>query len=111
MSTHQKEVNRHLRILKHAREKGEYLDYYSAHRMTNDRHVRIYEDGQIEGLEAIPDFRIGSPDPVEDARSEKEYIENARRINKMLKAKGFGITGDEPGSVQIRRHQQLEDPK
>jgi hypothetical protein len=23
-------------------EKGEYLDYYASHRMTNDRHVRIY---------------------------------------------------------------------
>lgn len=22
-------------------EKGEYLDYYASHRMTNDRHVRI----------------------------------------------------------------------
>ncbi len=92
-------------------EKGEYLDYYSAHRMTNDGHVRIYEDGQTEYLKAIPDFRISSKDPVEDARLEKEFIEESRQINKMLEAKGFGMTGNEPGGVQIRRYQQLEDPK
>ncbi len=26
-------------------EGGEYLDYYACHRMTNDRHERIREDG------------------------------------------------------------------
>jgi hypothetical protein len=32
--------------------KGEYLDYYAAHRMTNDRHVGIYADGKEKCLPA-----------------------------------------------------------
>ncbi len=32
-------------------DRGEYLDYYAAHRMTNDRHVRIYADGEQENCQ------------------------------------------------------------
>lgn len=42
-------------------ENGEYLDYYASHRMTNDRHVRIYANGSIEHLEAIQEFIIFPP--------------------------------------------------
>ena len=87
---------------------GEYLDYYAAHRMTNDSHVRIFEDGRCEGLPAIPDFRISSSDPEEDARLEAESRAESRRVAEILEEKGFGIEGDEPPSVQIRRYQQLE---
>ena len=31
----------------------ERLDYYAMHRMTNDRHVRLYADGVEEGLQAM----------------------------------------------------------
>ena len=31
-------------------EAGDYLDYYASHRMTNDRHVRLYADGSSKGL-------------------------------------------------------------
>ena len=31
----------------------EHLDYYAMHRMTNDRHVRLYADGDEEGLPAM----------------------------------------------------------
>lgn len=34
-------------------EKGEYLDYYASPRMTNDRHLRIREDGFEEHLPII----------------------------------------------------------
>lgn len=34
-------------------ETGEYMDYYAAHRMTDDSHVRIYDDGRVETLPAI----------------------------------------------------------
>jgi hypothetical protein len=30
--------------------KGEYLEFYASHRMTNDRHLRIYESGKVQGL-------------------------------------------------------------
>ena len=29
---------------------GKFLDYYAAHRMTNDRHLRIRDNGDVEGL-------------------------------------------------------------
>ena len=45
---------------------GKFLDYYAAHRMTNDRHLRIRDNGDVEGLPAYPDAL---------QRWEPEYIE------------------------------------
>lgn len=39
-------------------EQGRYLDYYATHRMTNDRHCRLYESGVVEDLPAMMDFII-----------------------------------------------------
>ena len=94
-------------------ERGEYLDYYASHRMTNDRHVRIYESGQVESLPTISTMRLISRDPEEDARLEAEYREEQRRVARILDEKGFGLEGDEPGGVQINRYLTLggEDEK
>jgi hypothetical protein len=88
-------------------ERGEYLDYYASHRMTNDRHIRIYEDGTEERLPTVSTMRLASQDPDEDARLAAEHLEENRRAAKMLQEKGFGIEGDEPGGVQINRHLAL----
>ena len=85
-------------------ERGEYLDYYASHRMTDDRHVRIRESGDSESLPAISAFRIVAPDPEENARLEAEYLERNRRVERVLEEKGFGIAGDEPGSVRMNRY-------
>lgn len=84
-------------------EKGEYLDYYSAHRMTGDDHVRVYEDGRTEYLDAMLEFCLCSEDPVEDERLHREHRQENQRIARMLEEKGFGVEGDEPGAVQINR--------
>ena len=55
-------------------ERGEYLDYYASHRMTSDRHIRIYTTGERESLPSIQTMRLASQDPEEDARSESEYF-------------------------------------
>ena len=89
-------------------ERGDYLDYYASHRMTNDRHVRIYADGVREGLPTIQDFQLCSQDPEEDARLEREYFARNQEVARMLEEKGFGLTGNEPGGVQINRHLHLE---
>ncbi len=68
---------------------GEYLDYYAAHRMTDDSHVRIYEDGTEESLPALSSIRIVSKDPVEDKRLEDEYELHNFNVTKMLIEKGF----------------------
>lgn len=85
-------------------ENGEYLDYYASHRMTEDDHVRIHFNGRSELLPTICTFRLVSQNPEEDAGLEAEYIEKNRRISEMLKAKGFGLQGDEPGHIGIKRH-------
>jgi hypothetical protein len=89
-------------------EKGDYLDYYASHRMTNDRPVRIYADGKEEGLLTIQDFRICSPDPETDKKLEAEYYAENQCVAKLLEEKGFGIAGDEPGGVVINRTLYVE---
>jgi hypothetical protein len=69
-------------------EKGEYVEYYAAHRMTNDNHIRSYENG-AEMLPAREYGRMVSRDPVEDAVWKREFEEEQKRIDAMLKAKGF----------------------
>ncbi|MGH3088829.1 MAG: hypothetical protein ACRDSJ_16100 [Rubrobacteraceae bacterium] len=92
-------------------ERGEYLDYYASHRMTEDRHVRIHANGHMEDLPAIAGMRMASQDPEEDARLEAEHLAENQRIAKMLEAKGFGIEGDEPGGVQINRFLRISEPR
>ena len=70
-------------------DRGEYLDYYAAHRMTDDSHVRIYEDGTEEALPALNSIRIISRDPEEDKHLEDEYEEHNSSVTKMLIEKGF----------------------
>ncbi|MCY3896470.1 MAG: hypothetical protein OXG17_08375 [Chloroflexi bacterium] len=82
---------------------GEYLDYYSSHRMTNDSHVRIYEDGRVVGLESLWEMRKSSDDPEENARLEDEFWAHNERVAQLLEAKGFGLQGDEHGSAIVRR--------
>lgn len=70
-------------------ERGEYLDYYAAHRMTDDKHVRIYTDGQVEDLPALSSIRLISKDPMEDKRLEDEYYQKNQQVTRMLAEKGF----------------------
>lgn len=84
-------------------ERGEYLDYYSSHRMTGDDHVRVYEDGEIEYLDAVESFHRSSLDPDEAERLSREAAEENRRVVRMLEEKGFGVRGDEPGGVLMNR--------
>jgi len=71
--------------------------------MTNDRHIRIREDGSEERLPTISTMRFVSQDPEEDRRLAAKHLEENRRTAKMLEDKGFGIMGDEPGGVRINR--------
>ena len=84
-------------------ERGEYLDYYSSHQMTNDSHVRLYDDGRIEGLESLWEMRQSSDDPVEEARLKAEFWDHNERVARLLEDKGFGLHGDEHGSAIVRR--------
>ena len=70
-------------------ETGEYMDYYAAHRMTDDSHVRIYEDGREESLPALSSYLLLSDDPVEAKRLKDEYEKHNQEVVKMLNEKGF----------------------
>lgn len=84
-------------------DRGEYLDYYAAHRMTDDRHVRIYSGGEREDLPTIQSFRVCSDDPAEDERLDAKFVAENQRVAALLEAKGFGLDGSEPASVAINR--------
>jgi len=68
---------------------GEYLDYYAAHRMTDDSHVRIYNNGKVENLPALQGMYLTSEDPKEAKRLEEEYFMKNRKIAEILAEKGF----------------------
>lgn len=92
-------------------EKSEYLDYYAAHRMTNDRHVRIYENGEECYLPAIQESWISSGSAEEKKKQQEEYYAKNRAVARMVEEKGFGIEGNEPGGVQMNRMLHLEKMK
>jgi hypothetical protein len=72
-------------------EKGDYLDYYASHRMTDDDHVRLYADGTKIELAALGGLQLTSTDPVEAKRLEEEFFETNRKITEELVAKGFNL--------------------
>ena len=69
----------------------DHLDYYSEHRMTNPRHVRIYSDGMTEGLEAPMDWHVVPNDPDESVqpKAKEDYYAYNRRVYSRLRAKGL----------------------
>lgn len=71
--------------------KGEYLDFYCAHRMTDDDHIRLYEDGTLVELPALSNWRITSDDPVEDKRLQDEFDATNQKTTEALVAKGFDL--------------------
>lgn len=72
-------------------ERGEFLDFYASHRMTNDRHVRIREDGSMELLPIISTWSRWSNDPVELKKIREELTARNREVERMLIAKGFTL--------------------
>lgn len=88
-------------------ERGEYLDYYASHRMTDDRHVRIYASGESERLASIQSMRMVSRNPQEDARLKAEHLAENQRVANMLTEKGFLLDGDDPGGIRVNRFLRL----
>jgi len=66
------------------------LDFYASNRFTNDRHVRILDDGRIEFLDAPRDGFSYDPDvPGDRERAERECFDHNRRAYDLLRAKGL----------------------
>ena len=73
-----------------ANEKGEYLDFFAVHRMTNSRHNRIYSDGTQIGLEYVREwgYAVGATDE-ETRRNREEMCEHNERVYEILRKKGL----------------------
>jgi len=70
---------------------GAYLDYYATHRMTDDSHVRLHENGTYTELDSLQGFFVTSEDPVEAARLEEKFRKANRKIMDDLVEKGFTL--------------------
>ena len=84
-------------------EAGDYLDYYASHRMTNDRHVRLYANGSFKVLNSYCNTCRVSDNPEENRRLENEFWEYNERVSRELESKGFSLEGDEHPSTIINR--------
>jgi hypothetical protein len=70
---------------------GKFLDFYASHRMTNDRHLRIYASGETEGLPALSDMIIYPADasPEQQKKIEQKHARHNKSVMAILKQKGF----------------------
>jgi hypothetical protein len=71
------------------------LEFYATHRMTNDRHARIWADGHLEELDAIREFYGYDPKvPGSKDAAKKEYLRHNRMVAEQLRAAGLFPDGD-----------------
>lgn len=86
----------------------EHLDYYAMHRMTNDRHVRLYADGEEEGLPAIAESYAIPPGATEAEQEalQAKYFEENQAVEKLLEEKGFVMTDQAHTSAAVNRYLQ-----
>ena len=86
----------------------EHLDYYAMHRMTDDRHVRLYANGKEESLPTIVSGYSYSQDATEaekEAARDKHFAHN-QAVEKLLEEKGFVMTDQAHASARMNRHLQ-----
>ena len=82
----------------------EYLDYYAMHRMTNDRHVRLYPNGDEEYLPAHYWLTSKKDDPTgEKARAHRQTVEQ------LLEEKGFVMTDQAHPSARLNHYLQSKN--
>lgn len=96
----------------------EFLDYYATHRMTNDRHARIFAEGHEVGLPAIEGGYVVPQGATteEEAELRARHFARNQEIERMLDDKGFVMTDKAPMSAQINRYLQthpeaMDDPE
>ena len=68
----------------------EYLDYYADNPMTNDRHLRMYVDGDDEGLPTM-DLLVSRDTTEAEIAARRQYAA------KLLEEKGFVMTDETRG--------------
>lgn len=87
----------------------EHLDYYAMHRMTSDRHVRLYANGKEESLPAIGGLGYGYSQDATEAEKEAardKYFARNQAVEKLLEEKGFVMTDQAHASARVNRYLQ-----
>ena len=76
------------------------------HRMTNDRHVRWYADGEQENLPAIAEsygIAQGATKAEREALRD-QFLADNRAVEKLLEEKGFVLTDQSLPSTRVSRY-------
>jgi hypothetical protein len=85
-------------------EKGEYLEYYSFHRLGGDSHRRIYASGEVEDLDVLQTMYMVSDDPEETKQRGAEMHERNRKLLEELDRVGLRAGGPVPNSFEINAY-------
>jgi hypothetical protein len=68
----------------------DFLELYAMHRLTNDRHLKISEDGTVETLATVSPGAMFNPEiPGDRERAEREQKDSDDRLITELKQKGL----------------------
>ena len=84
--------------------KGDYLEYYSFHRIWGDSHARIYESGEIEHLDTLATMYVVSDDPQEAERNKAKMHEHNTKLMSDLEESGLLSGGPVPMSFEINAY-------
>ena len=68
-----------------------FLDFYASHRMTNSRHHRILENGEVIWLENFWEFGLPvyKDDPEREKREREEIHRKNQEVKDILESKGL----------------------
>ena len=74
----------------------------------NDRHVRLYADGDEEGLPAMAEGYVIPQGAIETEREEarRKYFAHNQAVEELLDEKGFVMTDQAHASARINRYLQ-----
>ena len=78
------------------------------HRMTNDRHVRLYADGEEENLSAMEDGYVipQSATVAERKAARDKHLAHNQTVGKLLKERDFVMMDQANVSARINRYLQ-----
>jgi hypothetical protein len=68
-----------------------FLDFYACHRMTNSRHNRILENGDVISLENFWEFGfpVYKDDPEREKKEREEIYSKNQQVEEILRSKGL----------------------
>ena len=103
-SSRQKEGSGLVRYVFGTDPKGDFLEFYSFHRIWGDSHGRIYESGELEHLDTLATMYIVSDDPEETERNKNEMHEHNLQLRDDLEGSGLLSGGPIPMSFEINAY-------